>query len=314
MSVVIPTRERPQWVVCAVKSALGQSHSLLEVIVIIDGPDTETMHALLNISDERLRLIVLRENVGGAEARNEGIRAARGEWVAFLDDDDLWMPEKLEKQMEMAATIHVTYPVISSRLLAYSEDERRILPRRLYRTGENVADYLFCRNGISYGDGMLQTSTLLTKRSLLIDVPFQRGLKRHQDWDWLLKIALRPDVEIAMQPETLTAMRVSKRNGSVSQAADWETSLAWAKTARHRMSARAYAFFIATECVPRARRCLAGPRALWRLFWECLRYGQPGLRQIALFFLFCVVPEGLRKELNSRRTQTVSTQECGEFS
>jgi len=79
VSVVIPTRGRPQWVVCAVTSALIQSYLCLEVIVVVDGPDPETVGALRGIDDERLRLIELTEPVGGSEARNVGVRAAGGE-------------------------------------------------------------------------------------------------------------------------------------------------------------------------------------------------------------------------------------------
>ncbi len=312
VSVVIPTHGRPQWVVCAVESALKQSYAPLEVIVVVDGPDPEAVRVLQGVSDERLRLIVLDENVGGSEARNVGVREASGEWVAFLDDDDSWAAEKLELQMRAAASVWARYPVISSRLLAHDPNGSRILPRRVYTTGENTADYLFCRRGFSYGDGMLQTSTLLTKRALLLDVPFLKGLKRHQDWDWLLKIAQRPDVEVAMLPEALILMRVAGQGESVSQAADWKPSLAWAKLARPLMSASAYSFFIATECVPRARRCGAGPGAQIRLFWECLWNGQPGVRQMVLFFFFCLVPEGIGRGLRGRRIRAVSTNEWRE--
>ena len=103
VSVVIPTRGRPQWVVRAVESVFQQSYAQLEAIVVIDGPDRDTAFLLQGIKDDRLHLIMLEENAGGSEARNIGVRAARGEWVAFLDDDDQWMPTKLAKQMEAAA-------------------------------------------------------------------------------------------------------------------------------------------------------------------------------------------------------------------
>jgi len=291
VSVVIPTRGRPQWVVCAVTSALIQSYLCLEVIVVVDGPDPETVGALRGIDDERLRLIELTEPVGGSEARNVGVRAAGGEWVAFLDDDDQWAAQKVEKQMEAAAHIHARHPIISSRLLANGTDGNRVLPRRLYTPREDVSNYLFCRTGLSYGDGMLQTSTLITRRSLLLEVPFLKGLKQHQDWDWLLKVAKRTDVEIAMLPEALTLMRAAGQGESVSRGADWKASLAWAKMARPAMTARAYSFFIATECVPRARKCGAGPGALLQLCWELIWGGRFGFRQFVLFLSFCLRPK-----------------------
>lgn len=314
VSVVIPTYRRPQWVVCAVESALGQSYAPLEVIVIVDGPDPETICVLQGITDERMRLIVLDENAGGSEARNMGVREARGEWVAFLDDDDQWVAEKLEMQMETAARVRARYPIIGSRLVACGPGGNRKLPRRLYTADENIGDYLFCRHSFSYGDGMLQTSTLLVKRDLLLDCSFLKGLKRHQDWDWLLRIAARPDVEVAMLPEALTLMHVAEQGESVSRSADWSASLAWARLSRTLMSGSAYAFFITTECVPRARKCGAGLGVLMRLFWECIWRGQPGMRQMALFFFFCMAPQRVQKELRSRRVKAVSTSEWRECS
>ena len=308
VSVVIPTHGRPQWVVCAVKSALAQSYATLEVIVVVDGPDPNTADGLRGIHDERLRVIELSENVGGAEARNIGVREARGEWVAFLDDDDEWAAEKLEKQLDATAFIEARYPIMSSKLLVHDFDKSRILPRRLYTPSQNVSEYLFCRTGISYGDGMLQTSTLLVKRRLLLEVQFQKGLKRHQDWDWLLKVAAKRDVEIVMLPEVLARMHVGEQGGSVSQSGDWEGSLVWAKTARPLMSAKAYSYFIATECVPRARMCRESPAVYMQLLWECLWYGKPGLWQTVLFVSFCIAPQKIKNQFR-RRATAVSTEQ-----
>lgn len=269
--------------------------------MVVDGPDPETIGALRDVDDDRLRLIGLDEPVGGSEARNVGVRAARGEWVAFLDDDDEWAFEKVRKQIEAAAHIRARHPIISSRLLATGSDEKRILPRRLYTSGENVADYLFCRTGLSYGDGMLQTSTLMTKRSLLLDVPFLKGLKQHQDWDWLLKVARQSEVEIAMLPEALTLMHVAGQGDSVSRSTDWKASLSWAKMVRPAISAKAYSFFIATECVPRARKSGAGPETQLRLFWELVRGGGVGLKQFVLFLCFALIPKGTREMLGRLR-------------
>lgn len=279
--------------------------------MVVDGPDAETVRALEAIEDERLQVIALDENVGGSEARNIGMYAAHGEWIAFLDDDDWWMPEKLERQMQVAANVQGRFAIVASRLLARSPDKERIFPRKLFKPGDAVSDYLFCRHSFAYGDGMLQTSTLLIKRDLLLEVPFLKGLKRHQDWDWLLKVGWRPDVEIVMLPEALTVMRIEGQAVSVSRTADWEISLAWAKRNRALMSARAYAFFISTECVPRARKSGAGMYALLQLLWECFVRGKPGLMQMALFISFGAIPEKARKRLRNRTMQAVTAMEQG---
>src|ERR1700676_1259948 len=102
ISAVIPTRNRPQLLTRAVYSALQQTYSNLEVIVVVDGTDSVTMEALARISDPRLRVIVLSQNQGGSNARNAGVQAALGEWIAFLDDDDQWMPNKTACQLALA--------------------------------------------------------------------------------------------------------------------------------------------------------------------------------------------------------------------
>src|SRR5262249_32788271 len=102
VSIVIPTRNRPGLVTRAVRSALDQTFSAIEVIVVLDGPDEKTIRALAEVEDRRLCLVILTQSVGAQEARNAGVRKARGQWVAFLDDDDEWLPLKLERQIEAA--------------------------------------------------------------------------------------------------------------------------------------------------------------------------------------------------------------------
>lgn len=83
VSVIIPTRNRPALVLRAIHSVLTQSMPDLEVIVVIDGPDSKTEEALETIQDARVRLLALAERVGGSETRNRGVQVARGRWVAF---------------------------------------------------------------------------------------------------------------------------------------------------------------------------------------------------------------------------------------
>jgi len=90
VSVVIPTRNRPHLVTRAVHSALTQSLHKIEVIVVIDGPDESTLHILDQIDDPRLKVSMLPQHLGLSDARNTGVREARSQWIAFLDDDDEW--------------------------------------------------------------------------------------------------------------------------------------------------------------------------------------------------------------------------------
>src|SRR5580698_7434818 len=118
ISVVIPTRNRPSLVVRAVKTALAQSLTQIEVIVIIDGFDVETSEALEAIKDVRLHAVSLPASVGGSDARNIGVSRSRGEFIAFLDDDDEWSPDKLTRQLKAARESNQPYPVVTCRLIA----------------------------------------------------------------------------------------------------------------------------------------------------------------------------------------------------
>jgi glycosyltransferase involved in cell wall biosynthesis len=98
VSVVIPTYNRARTIERAIDSVLAQTFQDFEVIVVDDGSQDETKGVLSRFGD-RIRLII-QENRGVSAARNTGIQAAHGKWIAFLDSDDEWHPAKLEKQME----------------------------------------------------------------------------------------------------------------------------------------------------------------------------------------------------------------------
>lgn len=100
VSVVLPTYNRAALVVDAIDSVLRQTHSDLELIVVVDGSEDDTVSRLKRIADPRLRTIV-QANAGLNAARNAALDLARGEFIALLDDDDVWRPEKLAMQVDL---------------------------------------------------------------------------------------------------------------------------------------------------------------------------------------------------------------------
>ncbi len=293
VSAVIPTRNRPELVVKAVQSALRQTHPRIEVIVVIDGPDPPTERALAQIHDPRLRIYLLAANVGGAEARNIGVRAARGEWVGFLDDDDEWLPQKISLQLAAAYANEAAFPVISSRLIVRTPRMDFSPAVHTCQSDQQVSEHLFCRR-LDDGPCAMQTSTLFVQRSLMVAVPFRRGLKRHQDWDWLLRASIHPGVRFQVISEPLTIFRIEDGRPSVSRALDWEFSLQWARGMRAYFTPRSYSFFIATECISRAIKSRAGLTVYARLAWEFIACGVPTLRSIVWLAAFTVFPQNLR--------------------
>jgi glycosyltransferase involved in cell wall biosynthesis len=299
VSVVIPTRYRPDFVCRAVASALGQTHQNVEVLVVIDGPDPETEAALRTIKDPRLIVLALEENVGGSEARNIGAREGHGKWVAFLDDDDEWFPEKLAKQKaEWEASSHQN-PVVFSSIIGRTPTEDFYWPRRFPQPGEVASEYLFCRKGPTFGDSLLHTSTIFASRQLLLDVPFLKGLKKHQDWDWLLRIAEHPGVGLHVVREPLAIFHIGGQRKSVSRAADWKHSLEWALSNRQRMTGRAFSFFVAIECASQACKSGASLGSYVQLLREYFAHGTPTLYSLFLFFVYGFIPQEKRKMVAS---------------
>lgn len=246
VSVVIPTRNRPEQVQIAVASALAQTQPPLEVIVVIDGPDEPTAEALASLADPRL---VVHQNpvplrAGGA--RRVGIELARGDYVALLDDDDTWRPTKLERQLAWFAARPTEAPpaVLGTRAMWHDGAANPVWPLRAPRADETVGHYLFVRK--APGEGALPTPTLMLPRELAQSVPFPTHLRTHEEWDWMLdleKAGARFDVLL----ETLVDVDATPRRSSVSSQSHWRASAAWALTRADDLGPDTFAAFMLTE-------------------------------------------------------------------
>ena len=126
VSVVIPTRDRARFLPDAVATSLGQEGVDLEVIVVDDGSRDDTPSLLAGVADPRLRVLRLEPSRGQTEARIAGIKAARGRWLAFLDDDDLWAPSKLRLQLEAAERAGATWVYCGVLLVSPEGDVVRV--------------------------------------------------------------------------------------------------------------------------------------------------------------------------------------------
>ncbi len=100
VSIIIPTYNRANLVIRAIESALNQTYRNIELIVIDDGSKDQTPQIISQIKDPRIRYIRYEENRGASHARNVGLSLAKGEFISFLDSDDEFLPQKIEKQLE----------------------------------------------------------------------------------------------------------------------------------------------------------------------------------------------------------------------
>lgn len=104
VSVIVPTYNRAHLLGRAIESVLNQTYKDFELIVVDDGSTDDTEKVVGNFKDERIRYISLEKNMGAGVARNRGIEASRGKYIAFQDSDDEWLAEKLEKQINVLNT------------------------------------------------------------------------------------------------------------------------------------------------------------------------------------------------------------------
>jgi glycosyltransferase involved in cell wall biosynthesis len=297
VSVVIPTRQRGELLQRAVGSALAQSHQDIEVIVVVDGPDDESGPALERFADPRVRVVQHDDRKGAPAARNTGAAAANGEWVALLDDDDEWLPDKLATQLALAKDSPYRVPIVASRLTVRTPRTDFVLPRRLPDPGEPISEYLAVRRGPFHGEGFIQTSTIMAPTELFRQVPFDEGLRRLQELDWTLRCVEHDDgVGLVFAPDPLVIWYADENRQRITFDAPWREQLEWLRASRNRVTPRAYAA-IAMSVVSSMAAPTHSPRVFGTLLREAVRHGRPGAMDYVTFLQVWLVPPGLRRKV-----------------
>ena len=298
ISVVIPSLNRPKIVTKAVHSALAQTITSIEVIVVVDGPDEATVTELQKISDPRLKVKSLPVNVGCSDARNAGVNEAQGKWIAFLDDDDEWFPQKLELQLAAAEKSSYKFPFIGSRCLSKTPTNEFILPKRLPVPGENMSEFLFVRESLFDRAELIQTSTFFTSKDLLQKVPFPRNMRKHEDWEWLIRISAIENVGIEILPDVLAIRFSDEARESLSNLKNWHFSRDWIRSIKDFVTPKAYAGFL-LRVVTRQASITRDWQAFFPLLWEAIAKGKPRAKDFLSFIVVWLIPLELRQQLRS---------------
>lgn len=196
-SVVIPCYNAAAFVAETIRSALSQTLAPLEVIVVDDGSTDDS--AAVAAACGPLVKVIRQANAGAAGARNAGVRAARGDWVAFLDADDLWLPERLEKLARVAADVPPDVVGVFNDLFYVHPDgsrSPRTTPLHLLDGDSHV-------NLIR--EWLVNPSGLLVRTDAARDVPFPEGVRYVEDQQFMVLLTRRG--RLVHVPEPLTGYR-----------------------------------------------------------------------------------------------------------
>jgi len=196
VSVIIPTYNRIDLLGGALASIAAQTQAPYEVIVVDDASTEDVSGKVSEFGMLPVSLIRRPERGGAAAARNTGIQEAKGEYVGFLDSDDLWTPDKLEKQTAYHAS-NLDILLSCTGYAIFRKDGR-----------ESMVTYGAKNYGLpdlAFGCSLSPGSTLLVRRSIFDEVGlFDESLPRLEDWDWLIRAVAVS--RIGLVPEMLATI------------------------------------------------------------------------------------------------------------
>jgi glycosyltransferase involved in cell wall biosynthesis len=231
-----------------------------------------------SLSDPRFRYL-RRENGGGGAARNTGIEAARGEFIAFLDSDDLFLPEKLERFSAVLGT-DPSEAWYAPTFVDRGVGRRWVRPDRAIAPGEDMGEYLFVQNQF------IQTSTIVIPTATARHTPFDPTLRKGQDLDFCVRLAAA-GVRFRMLPEPLTVWVDASEADRTSRHAGHEAPMAWLERTRPLLTPRAEMGYRATVLayyLSAARPTLA-LRYILQGWWSAGVPGRIAARQLARSFV-----------------------------
>jgi glycosyltransferase involved in cell wall biosynthesis len=188
VSVIIPAYNIAPFIVETLESVFGQTFTDFEVIVVNDGsPDTEEFENALRPYLDRI-IYLKQENGGASVARNAGLNAARGEFVAFLDGDDVWLPNYLEQQMTFMRERGCDLACADATFFGDAADKAPSYMIELMNDAPEVGDFGFLE--LVDAKRSVITSGVVARRQPIIDIGlFDKELRRAQDFDLWLRLA-----------------------------------------------------------------------------------------------------------------------------
>jgi glycosyltransferase involved in cell wall biosynthesis len=196
VSVVIPTRNRRTLLIPTLKGVLRQRDVALEVVIVDDSSEDDTREVVAELGDSRVRVTGSHEPMGVSAARNCGIAESRADWVAFLDDDDLWSPRKLRLQLDALDRSGATAAFGAAALV---DTRLEVLDVHRVEADAQLVDRILSSSTIPAG-----ASNVVASVALLAELDgFDESLAAIGDWDMWIRLALHgtftsvPEVVVA---------------------------------------------------------------------------------------------------------------------
>lgn len=190
VSVVIPTYNRMPLVIEAIDSVIAQTYNNWELVIVDDGSTDGTAEAVRKIKDSRISINTLTHTGDISDLRNAGAEKSKGDWLAFLDSDDLWLPQKLELQMETLVKeqkrwVYGLYKYINKNGTIY-ESAEKFAPF----AGPIVKEIIMAKTGITI-------CSIIVEKKLFNEIGgFSSHLKFKEDYEFFLRLAWKAEAAI----------------------------------------------------------------------------------------------------------------------
>ncbi|NRD23235.1 glycosyltransferase family 2 protein [Winogradskyella litoriviva] len=232
ISIIIPFYKNSKDIKRALQSVFAQTLQEFEIILVNDAsPDWhEALTIINNFKDSRLTTISHQINKNGSSARNTGIKVAKGDYIAFLDADDEWLPNHLRESLEFVKVNNLD--LASSKVKIINQKGVFFSPSKQKNNDERVATFLFVKGMAMY------TPSLFCKSLLAQDVLFDETIKRHQDFDFLLR-AENKKYELGTSPH-VGAIVHWENNNPITKGETWKFSQEWLLNRKELLRAREF--------------------------------------------------------------------------
>lgn len=300
VSVIIPTYKRADIINRTIDSVLQQTYKNLEIIIVDDCSKDNTEEVVKAIADPRIQYISNQTNQGASVTRNNGVAAATGNYIAFLDSDDIWLPNKVELQLAAIQNYPESEKVVSYTQVTNDEGYKvSVLPTREKKPEEPVADYLFVARGL------MQTGTLMMPRKLAIATPFRPGIVPYEDMDLCLRLDA-DGAQFVYVEQPLTVWNNERRTNRVTNSRDYEMPLNWIREYEHKISPKAMkgfmvhwmvGLFIESEC-----QRLYGEQ----LLIDAVLHGVISVKQFSILSARITIPKRIRQRLKRLANKILS--------